>query len=93
LVPSFAPAKEVTARAAWSAYNNILINLLHKGRETDKSLKNIDIKSRKQKKAPVARQRDRPIDKNAPWWDNKIIPFPRRAGTQKDEKDPEEEPG
>jgi hypothetical protein len=37
LVPSFAPAKEGTACAAWSAYNNILINLLHIGWGTDKN--------------------------------------------------------
>jgi hypothetical protein len=39
LVTSFAPTKEVTARAAWRAYNNKIINRLHKGRETDKSPK------------------------------------------------------
>jgi hypothetical protein len=36
LVPSFAPTKEGTARAAWSAYNKTKINQSHKGWETEK---------------------------------------------------------
>jgi hypothetical protein len=40
LVTSFAPAKEVTARAAWSAYNNNEINQLHIDLETQSSPQN-----------------------------------------------------